>query len=207
MLIKLFNKNNYIKMIYRQEVYDSIFLLMVNESIQYIFTKKLDKKAQKQEIEELGFPLGEKVTNNLLNTDNNRITSEKNTTESYFQFITQNVWEFIFKDKYCQLTKENDGSNFVITSGDIRLYNFLVTEKENQSDPKLEAILNFVCGIIKGALNVFNIECIVIPNVEKYSRHLVKDLKNFPDFYQYIFTFNVNVFADNKDLDGNKTIV
>ena len=190
-------------MLYQQEVSDSLFLLMVNESIQYIFSKKLDKKAQKQEIEELGFQLGEKVTNNLLNTDNNKITSEKNTTESYFQFITQNVWEFIFRDKFCQLTKENDGSNFVITSGDIRLYNYLVLEKGNLNDPKLEAVLNFICGIIKGALNVFNIECIVIPNVANYSRHLIKD-KNFPEF-QYIFTFNVNVFADNKDLDGNKT--
>ena len=142
---------------YQQDVFDSVFLLMVNESIQYIFSKKLDKKAQKQEIEELGFQLGEKVTNNLLNTDNDRMTSEKSTTENYFQFITKNVWEFIFKDKYCQLTKENDGSNFVITSGDIRLYNYLVTEKGNQSDPKLEAILHFLCGIIKGALNVFNI--------------------------------------------------
>ena len=189
---------------YQAEVFDSIFLLMVNESIQYIFSKKLDKKGQKHEIEEIGFQLGEKVTNNLLNTDNNRITSEKISTETYFQFITQNVWEFIFKDKYCQLTKENDGSNYVITSGDIRLYNFLVTEKGNQNDQKLEAVLNFICGIIKGALNVFNIECIVIPNVANYSKHLAKDMKNCPEF-QYIFTFNVNVFADNKELDENKT--
>ena len=189
---------------YQSEVFDSVFLLMVNESIQYIFSKKLDKKAQKQEIEELGFQLGEKVTNNLLNTDNNKITSENNSTETYFQFITQNVWEFIFKDKYCTLTKENDGSNFVITSGDIRLYNFLVTEKGNQNDPKLEAILNFISGIIKGALNVFNIECIVIPNVANYARHLIKEMKNNPEF-QYIFTFNVNVFADNKGLEINKT--
>ena len=194
-------------MFYQSEVFDSIFILMVNESIQYIFSKKLDKKAQKQEIEELGFQLGEKVTNNLLNLDNNKITSEKNTTENYFQFITQNVWEFIFKDKFCQLTRENDGLNFVITSGDIRLYNFLITERGNQSDPKLEAVLNFICGIIKGSLSVFNIECIVIPNVANYSRHLVKDMKNFPDIYQYIFTFNVNVFADNKELSGNKTEV
>ena len=114
---------------YQNEVFDSIFLLTVNESIKYIFSKKLDKKAQKQEIEELGFQLGEKVTNHLLNTDNNRITSEKNSIETYFQFITQNVWEFIFRDKYCQSTKENNGSNFIITSGDIRLYNYLVTEK------------------------------------------------------------------------------
>ena len=189
---------------YQSEVFDSVFLLMVNESIQYIFSKKLDKKAQKQEIEELGFQLGEKVTNNLLNTDNNKITSDNNSTETYFQFITQNVWEFIFKDKYCTLTKENDGSNFVITSGDIRLYNFLVTEKGNQNDPKLEAILNFISGIIKGALNVFNIECIVIPNVANYARHLIKEMKNNPEF-QYIFTFNVNVFADNKGLEINKT--
>ena len=189
---------------YQAEVFDSIFLLIVNESIQCCFSKKLDKKAQKQEIEELGFQLGEKVTNNLLNTDNNRITSEKNSTETYFQFITQNVWEFIFKDKYCQLTKENDGSNYVITSGDIRLYNFLVTEKGNQNDQKLESILNFICGIIKGALNVFNIECIVIPNVANYSKHLAKDMKNCPEF-QYIFTFNINVFADNKEFDENKT--
>ena len=188
---------------YQLDVYDSIFILMVNESIKYIFSKNLDKKSQKQEIEELGFQLGEKVTNNLLNSDNNRITSEKNSTETYFQFITQNVWDYIFKDKYCLLTKENDGSNYVITSGDIRLYNYLVTEKGNLNDVKLESVLNFISGIIKGALNVFNIECIVIPNVANFSRHLVKEMKNNPEF-QYVFTFNVNVFADNRDLENNK---
>ena len=188
---------------YQLDVYDSIFILMVNESIKYIFSKNLDKKSQKQEIEELGFQLGEKVTNNLLNSDNNRITTEKNSTETYFQFITQNVWDYIFKDKYCQLTKENDGSNYVITSGDIRLYNYLVTEKGNLNDVKLESVLNFISGIIKGALNVFNIECIVIPNVANFSRHLVKEMKNNPEF-QYVFTFNVNVFADNRDLENNK---
>ncbi len=188
---------------YQLDVYDSIFILMVNESIKYIFSKNLDKKSQKQEIEELGFQLGEKVTNNLLNSDNNRITSEKNSTETYFQFITQNVWDYIFKDKYCQLTKENDGSNYVITSGDIRLYNYLVTEKGNLNDVKLESVLNFISGVIKGALNVFNIECIVIPNVANFSRHLVKEMKNNPEF-QYVFTFNVNVFADNRDLENNK---
>ena len=190
---------------YQAEVYDSIFLLMVNQSIQYIFSKKLDKKSQKQEIEELGFQLGEKITNNLLNTDNNRITtSEENSIENYFQFITQNVWEYIFKDKFCQLKKENEGLNFLIICGDIRLYNFLVTEIGNQNDPKLEAVLNFICGIIKGALNVFNVEGIVIPNVVNYSSHLVKNVKNFPE-NQYLFTFNVNVFSDNKELNENKT--
>ena len=79
----------------------------------------------------------------------------------------------------------------------------MVTEKGNQNDPKLEAVLNFICGIIKGALNVFNIECIIIPNVTNYSRHLVKDMKNFPEF-QYIFTFNVDIFADNKEPDESK---
>ena len=191
-------------MLYQSEVNDSVFLLMVNQSIQYIFSKKLDKKTQKQEIEDLGFQLGEKVTNNLLNTDNNRITtSEENSTENYFKFITQSVWEYIFRDKFCQLTKENDGLNFIITCGDIRLYNYLVTEIGNLNDPKLEAVLNFICGIIKGALNVFNIEGIVIPNVVNYSSHLVKNSKNFPD-NQYLFTFNVNVFSDNKDLNEYK---
>ena len=185
----------------QQDVYDSLFILMVNESIQYIFSKKLDKKTQKQEIEELGIQLGEKVTNNLLNTDKSRITLEKNSVYNYFQFITKNVWEFIFQDQNCQLTKENEGANYLITSGDIKLYNYLVTEKGNQNDAKLEAILNFICGIIKGALNVFNIECIVSPNVTSYSKQLVRDFKNFPDYYSYIFTFNINVFTDNNDAD------
>ena len=185
----------------QQDVYDSLFILMVNESIQYIFSKKLDKKTQKQEIEELGIQLGEKVTNNLLNTDKSRVTLEKNSVYNYFQFITKNVWEFIFQDQNCQLTKENDGANYLITSGDIKLYNYLVTEKGNQNDAKLEAILNFICGIIKGALNVFNIECIVSPNVTSYSKQLVRDFKNFPDYYTYIFTFNINVFTDNNDAD------
>ena len=68
----------------------------------------------------------------------------------------------------------------------------------------MEAVLNFICGIIKGALNVFNIECIVIPNVANYSKHLFKEMKNCPEF-KYIFTFNVNVFIDNKELDENRT--
>ena len=37
----------------------------------------------------------------------------------------------------------------------------------NQNDPKFEAVLNFISGIIKGALNIVNIEGIVIPNVVK----------------------------------------
>ena len=190
----------------QQDVYDSLFILMVNESIQYIFSKKLDKKTQKQEIEELGIQLGEKVTNNLLNTDKSRVTLEKNSVYNYFQFITKNVWEFIFQDQNCQVTKENEGANYLITSGDIKLYNYLVTEKGNQNDAKLEAILNFICGIIKGALNVFNIECIVSPNVTSYSKQLVRDFKNFPDYYSYIFTFNINVFTDNSDADMNKNL-
>ena len=190
----------------QQDVYDSLFILMVNESIQYVFSKNLDKKAQKQEIEELGIQLGEKVTNNLLNTDKSRSTLDKNSVDNYFQFITKNVWEFIFQDSNCQLSKENEGANYLITSGDIKLYNYLVTEKGNQNDPKLEAILNFICGIIKGALNVFNIECIVTPNVSNYSKQIVRDFKNFPDFYTYIFTFNINVFTDNSDADMNKNL-
>ena len=190
----------------QQDVYDSLFILMVNESIQYVFSKNLDKKAQKQEIEEVGIQLGEKVTNNLLNIDKSRSTLDKNSVDNYFQFITKNVWEFIFQDSNCQLSKENEGANYLITSGDIKLYNYLVTEKGNQNDPKLEAILNFICGIIKGALNVFNIECIVTPNVSNYSKQIVRDFKNFPDFYTYIFTFNINVFTDNSDGDMNKNL-
>ena len=187
----------------QQDVYDSLFILLVNESIQYVFSKNLDKKSQKQEIEELGIQLGEKVTNNLLNSDKSRATLEKNSVDNYFQFISKNVWEFIFQDSNCQLTKENEGANYLITSGDIKLYNYLVTEKGNQNDQKLEAILNFICGIIKGALNVFNIECIVSPNVANYTKNMVRDFKNFPDYYTYIFIFNINVFTDN-GTDNNK---
>jgi len=42
----------------------------------------------------------------------------------------------------------------------------LKKEIGNQNDPKLEDILNFICGIIKGALNIFNID-FIIPNVGK----------------------------------------
>ena len=190
---------------YQNEVYDSVFLLMVNQSIQYIFSKKLDKKTQKQEIEELGFQLGEKVTNNLLNTENinNKINLDKNSTDNYFIFISQYVWDYIFRDKTCQMTKGSDNTTYVLTSGDIRLYNYLVTEKTNQNDPKLDAVLNFISGIIKGALNVFNIECIVIPAVTNYAPHLVKEFAGFPKS-QYIFTFNVNVFLDSNEVNTLK---
>ena len=190
----------------QQDVYDSLFIFLVNESIQYVFSKNLDKKTQKQEIEELGIQLGEKVTNNLLNSDKSRATLEKNSVDNYFQFISKNVWEFIFQDSNCQLTKENEGANYLITSGDIKLYNYLVTEKGNQNDQKLEAILNFICGIIKGALNVFNIECIVSPNVSINTKNMAKDSKITPNSNSYIFVFNINVFNNNNDADGNKNI-
>ena len=78
-----------------------------------------------------------------------------------------------------------------------------MAEIGNQNDPKLEAVLDFICGIIKGALNIFNIESIIIPNVVNYSSHLVKNAKNFHK-NQYLFTFNVNVFYDIKELNENK---
>ena len=56
------------------------------------------------------------------------------------------------------MSKGNDNTSYVLTSGDIRLYNYLVTEKTNQNDPKLEAVLNFISGIIKGALNLIKEE-------------------------------------------------
>ena len=79
-----------------------------------------------------------------------------------------------------------------------------MAEIGHQNDPKLEAVLDFICGIIKGALNVFNIEGIIIPNVVNYSSHLVKNAKNFPE-NQYLFTFKVNFFFDNKELYENKS--
>ena len=185
----------------KTEVYDSVFVLMVNESIKYIFSKNLDKKAQKKEIEELGFQLGEKVSNHLLNQGISKINTEKNSIESYINFVAKEVFEFIFRVKSYNVEKENDGSNYIITTKDMKLYNILITEKESQNNPKLEAILNFVCGVIKGALNIFNVECIVVPNVGKESKSSGKDIKTFPE-YQNIFSFNVNVFSDNKDL-GN----
>ena len=107
------------------------------------------------------------------------------------------------RDKFCQ--KENDGLNFVIICGDIRLYKYLVTEIGNQNDPKFEAVLNFISGIIKGALNIVNIEGIVIQNVVKYILLiLLRMKKNLPE-NQCLFTFNINVFSDNKELNENKT--
>ena len=80
----------------------------------------------------------------------------------------------------------------------------MVTEIWNQNIPKFEAALDFICGIIKGALNIFNIEGIIIPNVVNYSSHLIKNPKNFHK-NQYLFTFNLNVFCDIKELNENKT--
>ena len=74
----------------------------------------------------------------------------------------------------------------------------------NLNDPKLEAVLNFISGIIKGALNIVNIEGIVIPNVVKQSSNFVKNEKNLPE-NQCLFTFNINDFSDNKELNENKT--
>ena len=53
------------------EIQDSSFILLVYESINYILSKKIEKKEKNEQIEQLGINLGEKVTHFLMNDPKN----------------------------------------------------------------------------------------------------------------------------------------
>ena len=117
-----------------QNIQDSVFLLMTYESIKYILSKQIEKKEKKDEIEELGINFGEKATNHLMNNNvNEGNNNSKKITDYILIFITRNVWEYIFKDENRKLKSDKKGV-YYINSGDLKLYNYLITNKDFQND-------------------------------------------------------------------------
>lgn len=145
------------------EISDSSFILLAFESIKYILSKKLDPKIQNEQLDELGQHLGERVSNFLMNSV--EVNASKNKKDLEFlnqimRFLGKDVWIFLFGKQIKKLQRSNEGI-YSIDSEEIKLHCLLLSEKNNQSDEKLDAILTFICGILKGVINSFNLECTV----------------------------------------------
>ena len=188
-----------------QNIKDSVFLLMTYESIKYILSKQIEKKEKKDEIEELGINFGEKATNHLMNNNvNEGYNNSKKITDYILIFITRNVWEYIFKDENRKLKSDKKGV-YYINSGDLKLYNYLITNKDFQNDEILESIIWFISGILRGALLAFNIESLVTGSVKLWTND-DSDSKNKINESYLVFTFAINIvnFEFKYDSDFNQ---
>ena len=190
-----------------QNIQDSVFLLMTYESIKYILSKQIEKKEKKDEIEELGINFGEKATNHLMNNNvNEGNNNSKKITDYILIFITRNVWEYIFKDENRKLKSDKKGV-YYINSGDLKLYNYLITNKDFQNDEILESIIWFISGILRGALLAFNIESLVTGSVKLWTND-DSDSKNKINESYLVFTFAINIvnfeFKYESELIQNK---
>ena len=189
-----------------QNIQDSVFLLMTYESIKYILSKQIEKKEKKDEIEELGINFGEKATNHLMNNNvNEGNNNSKKITDYILIFITRNVWEYIFKDENRKLKSDKKGV-YYINSGDLKLYNYLITNKDFQNDEILESIIWFISGILRGALLAFNIESLVTGSTKLWSNEEYGDNKNQISQSYLVFTFAINIvnFEFKYDSDFNQ---
>lgn len=157
-------------MIDRTNVIDSIFHLMVLESIDYIVKKPLlDYKQKLLQVEELGDHLGERIANHLLNNKDSSsqggaiISSTKMDVDDIMKFLGRDVWSYLFNKQIAKLQTNRKGT-FLIDCEEIKFHSCLITEKGNVSEDKLEIILGFISGIIKGVLSAFNYESSVFGN-------------------------------------------
>lgn len=180
---------------FQPEISDATFNLLVYQTIEYILSKKIDKKKQREEIEEIGRQLGEKVMNNLLNFDQSAgYIRSSNEIENILRFIGNRLFNYIFgineaKDGW-NLERSKDGNlTYSCTFGDIRLFSFLVQNKHNIRNDKTDAVLLFIAGVIKGAIKVFNFDSAIHPSASVHSPQNSK-LK-IPALYTLRFDINI----------------
>jgi len=189
----------------QDKIQDSFFILLTAESIKYILNKNIEKKMKKTQIEELGIQLGEKESNQIMNDKNFKFDNYDNKYSKLIKSMAtlqDIIWINIFRMDNFQLKTDNNKDIFYIYTGDIKLYNYLYTEKGmNQKDEILDAILWFICGVIKGTAKVFNIECIINSNVRKWeesdNQEGVNKIKIKPS--QFFFDFTVNILNNEEN--------
>ena len=80
--------------------------------------------------------------------------------------------------------KEQTGI-YKFTCSNFKLYNYLIVDRSFKLDEKLNAILKFSCGILKGALNAFNIDSLINYNIKDDNEELIK--------LNLIFEFIINI--------------
>ena len=105
-------------------------------------------------------------------------------SDNILSFISNDVWNYIFKNKNNSLKKEQTGI-YKFTSRNFKLYNYLIVDRSFKLDEKLNAILKFSCGILKGALNAFNIDSLINYNIKDDNEELIK--------LNLIFEFIINI--------------
>ncbi|MCQ2821352.1 MAG: hypothetical protein MJ252_29170 [archaeon] len=133
------------------------FVLLSLESIKYILEKNIEPKQQKAEIIELGIHLGDKVSNHLMNTQKlGQSGSGMSQINTIFNFLKDDIWSYIF-DRKAVLRK--DKISYVLETSNIKFHSYLITDKSSSNDDKLDPILWFVEGIIRGVIGSFNLNC------------------------------------------------
>ncbi len=105
-------------------------------------------------------------------------------SDNILTFIFNDVWNYIFKNKNNSLKKEQTGI-YKFTSRNFKLYNYLIVDRSFKLDEKLNAILKFNCGILKGALYAFNIDSLVSYNIKDDNEELIK--------LNLTFEFTINI--------------
>lgn len=136
------------------------FSLLVYETIKYINSKNILPRDKLIEIEEFGSRIGERIVNLLLNQTTG--VKAKMETHDIIKFIGNQVWEFIFPKPISKIsTNKNDVYIFEIN--EINLFIPVVRDKEPTTEDMVLAdfLLNFLSGMIKGALQVFEVEALV----------------------------------------------
>lgn len=171
---------------------DSIFHLLFLETVNYILSKKLDKKQKQVELEEIGYHMGERISNHLLNLSNNRV---KEITDILI-FLGKEVWTFVFSKKIFKLQTNKKGT-YLIDIEDFRFLNGLFTEKtiSTANQETIELILYSICGIIKGTLSVFNLDCIVTPTFKPQViiNNLLSNMANISNVTVAPYSFTINL--------------
>ena len=164
-----------------QDIPHSVFMLLSLESIKYILSKKLEPKEQKSQIEEIGIHLGERSANHLMNTKPIPQTKSKNEDSDCslaINFLSDQVWTFVFGNQIKKTTHNGKGL-YSIEDHDILLHHYLRSERDNRDEDKLDCIVWFICGIIKGVLLSFNYSCTIETEIKANDPSTGKSLYSF----------------------------
>ena len=140
-------------------IHNSIFNLMIYEVVKYIHSKNITPKDKIIQLEEFGFQIGERIVNFILNKQGGKNKLE---SDEIIRFVSKEVWSFIFPNPIPKVTTNKKG-HFFYEVDDINLFYSIVREKQPTTEDVVisEYIISFLCGVIKGALKVFDLESIV----------------------------------------------
>lgn len=138
---------------------NSTFKLIIFEMIKYIDSKNIQPKEKLSQLEESGMRVGERIVNLILNKLGGKNKLE---TKDVIMFISNKVWNYIFPKQVSKIHSNSKGGFFFYID-EIYLFTSLVRSREPNKDDMIifDYILTFLSGVIKGSLQVFEINSLV----------------------------------------------